>query len=407
MHLNVAPLLIEIIILSVLCLSSAVSPSNVHYMEKGDTVEVGARNYLPRRELHIFCYSGTPKSIIHMWQSVMLHINHSSNDFTHYEGPNEEIVEKEHVNNHFSWSLNIFSGNKRKTFKLDPFNTSCIGIDTSKNYSVHLDIIRLDLWKLLLLVTGIVVFTYAGKLSCNTTFHYVCGVAFGICASFLISVYLASKMFPKKPFMYGILGCGWTVVIYMLQMLWDNLRTILSSYRLYVMWYTIATGILSFILCYRWGPIENQRTINIIKWFMQFVGLACIYKSSDYQEAAMGQIVILLLSYNLPQKWIAAPKTYWKKKFPPKVKMLTNDEYYEQGVRETAKALDELKKFCSSPECNQWKFALKLKDVKRFASFIEGESHLSDEEILEYETSIRGEMTEEEDDELTEDSEEC
>nr|CAI5862554.1 unnamed protein product [Callosobruchus analis] len=140
---------------------------------------------------------------------------------------------------------------------------------------------------------------------------------------------------------------------------------------------------------------------------MQFVGLACIYKSSDYQEAAMGQIVILLLSYNLPQKWIVAPKTYWKKKFPPKVKMLTNDEYYEQGVRETAKALDELKKFCSSPECNQWKFALKLKDVKRFASFIEGESHLSDEEILEYETSIRGEMTEEEEDELTEDSEEC
>jgi hypothetical protein len=47
-----------------------------------------------------------------------------------------------------------------------------------------------------------------------------------------------------------------------------------------------------------------------------------------------------------------------------------------------------LRNYCNSPECKQWQIALKLKDVKRFASFIEGSSHLSDEEILEYETSI-------------------
>lgn len=31
--------------------------------------------------------------------------------------------------------------------------------------------------------------------------------------------------------------------------------------------------------------------------------------------------------------------------------------------------------------------------IYRFASFIEGNSHLSDEEILDYETSIQGELT--------------
>lgn len=42
----------------------------------------------------------------------------------------------------------------------------------------------------------------------------------------------------------------------------------------------------------------------------------------------------------------------------------------------------------------------------RFASFIEGNSHLSDEEILEYETSIQGELTDEEyDDDLTDEDE--
>lgn len=54
-----------------------------------------------------------------------------------------------------------------------------------------------------------------------------------------------------------------------------------------------------------------------------------------------------------------------KNKFPSKINLLSNDEYYDQGVRETAKALDELRKYCSSPECNQWKTALKIRNVKR------------------------------------------
>ncbi|KAL3271626.1 hypothetical protein HHI36_022100 [Cryptolaemus montrouzieri] len=90
----------------------------------------------------------------------------------------------------------------------------------------------------------------------------------------------------------------------------------------------------------------------------------------------------------MPSSWLSKPKIYLKKKFPPKIKLLTNDEYYEQGVRETNKNLEELRQYCLSPKCNQWKTALKLKDVKRFASFIEGNSHLSDDEILEYETSF-------------------
>lgn len=48
------------------------------------------------------------------------------------------------------------------------------------------------------------------------------------------------------------------------------------------------------------------------------------------------------------------------------MKLLSNDEYYHQGVKETTKALEELREYCSSPKCNQWKTVLKLKDVKRF-----------------------------------------
>lgn len=59
-----------------------------------------------------------------------------------------------------------------------------------------------------------------------------------------------------------------------------------------------------------------------------------------------------------------------KRKFPPKVRLLSNDEYYQQGVRETSKALAELREYCSSPKCNQWKTVLTLKNAKRFLTVI-------------------------------------
>lgn len=367
------------------------SISNVHYLENNEEFNCTPPEY-SSRQLHIFCYQGKPKYLIHVWQSIILRINHSTDDYNQFDGATPEQVRQEYTDKRYSWTVSFFT-TKAKMLKLNPFNDSCVGIDSRDGYLIQLKVIQIDLWKVLSLVIGVLLFLSASSLSRNAVFHYICGISFGICASFLILIYFISKIFPRKSLMYGVIGAGWTIVIYFLQILWDNIKVVMSIYRSYVIWYTVITGTISFVLCYRWGPVENQRTINLIKWTLQFLGLTAIFFSSDFQEAAMGQIIFLLLAVSLPKTWVLAPKRYWKKKFPPKPKPLTNEEYYEQGVRETTKALEELREFCSSPNCNQWKTALKLRDVKRFASFIEGNSHLSDDEILEYETSIHGEIT--------------
>lgn len=51
--------------------------------------------------------------------------------------------------------------------------------------------------------------------------------------------------------------------------------------------------------------------------------------------------------------------------FRPKVKLLTRKEYIDQGRAETRKALEELRGYCSSPECKAWKTVLKLKNPTR------------------------------------------
>jgi len=116
--------------------------------------------------------------------------------------------------------------------------------------------------------------------------------------------------------------------------------------------------------------------------------------------------------------------------FPEKRKLINEDQYRQEGIRQTRKALKGLQNYCSSPECNPWKTVLKLKDpirfqfVKfnitqyvvikhrnyqyryesfRFARFMEGESHLLEDEIEEHEEEIskileKGEYTDDDDD---------
>lgn len=172
--------------------------------------------------------------------------------------------------------------------------------------------------------------------------------------------------------MYGVLASGWTLGIYFAQMMYENMRPLFVTHQLYVFWYTVITGFISFIICYRMGPPKNKRSKDLIRWSLQIAGLLFVFFSSYFQEATLGIIIIAILAYYFPIKYLYRVRSYYRTRFPPKPRLLSSEEYYEQGVRETAKALEELKNYCNSPECNQWKTVLKLKDVSRFASFIEG-----------------------------------
>lgn len=128
--------------------------------------------------------------------------------------------------------------------------------------------------------------------------------------------------------MYGVTICGWAISAYIIQLLLENVRTIVMSYQRFVAWYTVTTGTISFVgvyrssttnllnkkisivVCYRWGPVTNQRTQNLIRWSLQLLGLILIYSSSQYQEAAVGQIIALLIFYNFPSTWVINSKAY-------------------------------------------------------------------------------------------------
>lgn len=160
--------------------------------------------------------------------------------------------------------------------------------------------------------------------------------------------------------MYGALVGGWAVGFYLIQLIWDNVQLILIAYKTYVFWYIVSTGFISFVLCYRWGPPTNSRSKNIVKWLMQFVALITVYFCSYYEEIAASFILTVILFYYFPRSVFRYCRKLWYRRFPPKQRLLTMEEFHEQGIAETNKALEELRTFVSSPECKQWKVNLNI-----------------------------------------------
>jgi hypothetical protein len=79
---------------------------------------------------------------------------------------------------------------------------------------------------------------------------------------------------------------------------------------------------------------------------------------------------------------------------------LTQEEYAQEANDYTQKALEELKQYCKSPQCNTWRVVSRVKSPDRLAKFIQDESHHLDEsELLEYEKySISQDLIDEDDD---------
>lgn len=91
--------------------------------------------------------------------------------------------------------------------------------------------------------------------------------------------------------------------------------------------------------------------------------------NKDSKDDSNGIIVTtaLALSFRKARTYVICVHLFEIRKsvFPERRKLLTEDEYRKEGIRETKKAITELKEYCASPECNPWKTILRLKDPIR------------------------------------------
>ncbi|EDV46395.1 nuclear envelope integral membrane protein 1 [Drosophila erecta] len=383
-------ILLAVAVISTLGAPRNLASSDTAFLTPGTYINA-TQNVHGLKTLRTYCYPGKRLSVTSLFETMKFILAIEGDDYAQYGGKTPEEVLEHYEEQQSLFSITLFA-QKRHRVLLSPFEQQCIGIFSRQPYTVTLKSIPLDLWRLALFSVGMLIFWSARRLAKNALFYYLAGIAIGICASLLVVIYLAAKLFPRRPMMYGVLIGGWTIGFYVLKQLADNLRLILLTYRDYLVWYLMVTGLISFLVCYRIGPPKNPRSQNIIMWVLQAIGGVLVYFSSWHTSALVFIMVLLFVAYYFPRSWARQVKIMYRRRFPPKRRLLTQEEFQLQTVIETSKSLADLRKFVNSPECKQWTVMSNLSNPMRFASFANGAPHLDDEEIEDYSRTIEESM---------------
>ena len=89
------------------------------------------------------------------------------------------------------------------------------------------------------------------------------------------------------------LAAGSSLTFWFLKWLWINIQVAFEFYHEYLVGYLVCSALLSFAVCYYFGPFTNQRLLDLIKWFLQGVAALMIY--SGIQSTGVSYAVIGLL----------------------------------------------------------------------------------------------------------------
>ncbi|XP_038120634.1 uncharacterized protein LOC119770240 [Culex quinquefasciatus] len=100
------------------------------------------------------------------------------------------------------------------------------------------------------------------------------------------------------------------------------------------------------------GPPKNQRSKDLIKWRFRLAAIGAIFFSSAYREATTGFCIALFICYYFPRILLTRVSSLHRRRFPPKRRLLTVEEFNDQGARKTIKALDEL---CDRPRMEAYR----------------------------------------------------
>ncbi|XP_064408541.1 nuclear envelope integral membrane protein 1 isoform X2 [Latimeria chalumnae] len=257
-------------------------------------------------------------------------------------------------------------------FDVDLFsNKTCFKVepsDKSANYTVLVSRSN-DTNFFLLFLAGLLLFFYAETFSRSQLFYYSSGISVGMVASLIILVFILSRFLPKKSSFYLLLVTGSSLALYIIQLVFKNLQDLLKGYWEYVLGYILVVGFISFAVCYRYGPLVDERSMNILCWTLQLIGLVLMYVGIQVRQVAVALIIVAFCTKNLeyPVQWTytAYRKACRITAKPSPPRFLTEEEYRKQGEVETRKALEDLRQYCTSPEFSPWKTVSRIQSPKR------------------------------------------
>ncbi|XP_030366162.1 nuclear envelope integral membrane protein 1 [Strigops habroptila] len=337
-----------------------------------------------------FCYTNTHNPQWHeIWTRMQIRVNSSRMIRVTQVDSEEELGESR------LWSfLSSFLKEKLNDTSIDVdlySKKTCLKVELLEDGTMYCVVLfrRFDPKLFLVFFLGLLLFFCGDMLSRSQLFFYSAGISFGLLASLLILIYMVSKVLPKKNHVYFLLVGGWSFSLYLLQLVFKNLREICKTYWQYLLGYLLLMGFVSFGICYRYGPLENERSINLLSWALQLLGLLLMYSGIQIHPIALALVLIAICTKNLeyPLRWAFAAyrRVQSARLGPSPPRLLTEEEFRVQGEVETRKALEELRSYCRSPDFSAWTAVSRIQAPKRFADFVAGACHVTHDEVSVHE----------------------
>lgn len=97
-------------------------------------------------ELQIFCHNGSQPTLASFWSSVTMKLKIDSDDYHIYLAPNVSMVQLAHKDFKASWFYSTMPW-KSKDMKINPFQSSCMGVLARDKYTVRLHTYRVNYWQ--------------------------------------------------------------------------------------------------------------------------------------------------------------------------------------------------------------------------------------------------------------------
>uniref|UniRef100_A0A673CXN0 Nuclear envelope integral membrane protein 1 n=1 Tax=Sphaeramia orbicularis TaxID=375764 RepID=A0A673CXN0_9TELE len=329
-----------------------------------------------------FCYQNTiVPNWRHTWTRIQVRVSSSKLFKVQTVDDEERLQELERFSfwgwfqgwlreRHNETSINISLFSKKTCFRVDPADKTQYTVKSLRKFDIYL---------FLVFLSGASLFIFADSLSRSQLFYYSAGMSTGMIASLIILFFVLARLMPKKSPFYVLIVGGWSFSVYAIQLVCRNIQMILQEHWHLALGYVAVVGFISFAVCYRYGPLVDQKSINILSWTLQLFGLLLIYSGIQIQQVAFAIIIAAVVAKHLEYPVTLMRRfIHWK---PEPRRLLTEEEYQQEAEVETRRALEELRKYCNSPDFSPWKAVSRLQSPKRFADFIEGSPHLMPNEV--------------------------
>lgn len=223
------------------------------------------------------------------------------------------------------WTVNSSSPQFLRNVPLQYSTGTLVGILASVLILVYI-MSRLVPGKVFIVLFGLHHYHHVHNFCCWCTYFNLCIVACGSCCMLRANMWLVltalslslhsplssftsphppsqtppSASLLQKVGAYAFLVVGWSSLAWFGSMFWNTLLDQMLENWQFSLSYFAVTGLLSFAYFYWRGPISNPRSLDVLQWMLQVVGLLLVCWSFQSSILSVLAVILLLLVYKFP-----------------------------------------------------------------------------------------------------------